>query len=77
MVKTATVKDVPFYHGDGEIFGLSQWDGLFRVMWRVVVLQPRPVNHDLGSKPIFFFFIIINLKGNQYLIIMALKQEFF
>ena len=25
-------------------------------MWRVAVLQPRPVNHDLGSKPFFFHY---------------------
>ena len=38
-----------FYHGHGEIFDLSQWDGLFKVMWPVLILQPRPVNHDLST----------------------------
>ena len=36
-----------FHHGHGLIFDLSQWDGLFGVMWLVLILQPRPVNYDL------------------------------
>ena len=36
-----------FYHGHGQIIDWSQWDGLFSVMWPVLILQPQPVNHDL------------------------------
>ena len=35
------------YHGHGQIFDLSQRDGLFWVMWPVSILQPWPANHDL------------------------------
>ena len=31
------------------IFGYSQWDGLFLVMSLVLVLQPLPPNHDMRT----------------------------
>ena len=36
------------YHGHGQIFDLSQWDGLFCVMCKTTTTcQPRPANHDM------------------------------
>ena len=52
ILLSSTVSCFVFYHLDGEIFGFSQWDGVFlgRAMWRVLIMHPRPVNYDLGSK---------------------------
>ena len=44
-------------YGDSGLsyIGLYQWDELFRVIWQVVlVLQPRPVNHDRWTATYMF-----------------------